>query len=184
MVACQCAPSPAHPPNPSLHSLLSGFRQSNDANNISAVCSASGTRCLSQRLLFPVFFKATGTKSSPGFFFLLFFSFLDWEKPELLCRWETICSHCAPALADNAFFCVLSAARARTQTPPPPPLPLRVAENNSSFGEKKKPCIFGSRNDEGEIITASFCDESKDSVQVSAVYIFALFSLVFDSCFC
>lgn len=131
------------PPNPSLHSLLSGFIQLNDANNISAVCSASCTHCLSQRLLFPVFFKATGTKSSPVFF-LLFFPFLDWEKPELLCRWETICSHCSPALADNAFFCVLSAARARTQTPPtpPPPLPLRVAENNSSFGEKKNPVFL------------------------------------------
>lgn len=68
--------------------------QLNNANNVFAVCSASCTLSENGFCFQP--FEATGSKSAP----------LHYEKPDLLCQWETICS-VVLALANKAFFCVL-----------------------------------------------------------------------------
>ena len=69
--------------------------QLNNANNVFAVCSASCTLSLRMASVSSLF-EATGSKSAS----------LHYEKPDLLCQWETICS-VVLALANKAFFCVL-----------------------------------------------------------------------------
>lgn len=77
-----------------------GFIQSNNVNNISAVCSASCFSSFSQS------FEATGSKSA----------LFRYEKPDLLCQWETICC-VVSGLADNAIsVCAVVHKRTRMHT--------------------------------------------------------------------
>lgn len=69
----------------------------NNANIISAVCSASCS--LSENGFCFQSFEATGSKSAP----------FHYEKPDLLCQWETICCVVSGA-GQQCVFCVRCSA--------------------------------------------------------------------------
>lgn len=116
-------------------SLSSGFIQSYNANNISAVCTVSCT--LSSKGFCFQSFEATGSKSA----------LFHHEKPDLLCQWETIC--CAVSGPANNAFSVCSGVHKRAyiltymhkHTHPPPPLICHVEDDlalgNTCFWKTK-----------------------------------------------
>lgn len=132
-------------------------------------------------------FKATGTKSSLVFL-MLFFLLLFWTGRNQTFfvggkQSARVVRRLWPTMPFSVCFLRRALVHKHPLSPTPPLLLLLLlfaSRKIISLLERKKACVFGSRNDDGGIIPVSFCNESKDPVHVCCFFFvfFALFSLL------